>query len=270
MRNRRTQGFTLIELLVVIAIIAILAGILFPVFAKARERAYTADCVSNVSQLGKAFIMYVSDWDQRLPSAGNGWSIPLGSDWVHMNTNGGSGPCMTEGDMSVEKGSLFPYVKEYNAYICKNSIDGGAASPGGGHRTSYTMNANMVNCGGFASSAFSGTWTGIRVTRVKYPAQTFLIVEENDEELGWSTGRFNDGVFWVPTPTSSGTGWDEPPGRTDANSRHGNGALAGFVDGHAKWLPFPDLCPYDGTAAAKTAGRLLPWYFPRRAGPDTY
>ena len=67
MRNRR--GFTLIELLVVIAIIAILAAILFPVFARAREKARQASCLSNLKQLGLGFTMYAQDFDEALPPA---------------------------------------------------------------------------------------------------------------------------------------------------------------------------------------------------------
>jgi prepilin-type N-terminal cleavage/methylation domain-containing protein len=66
-RGAGSRGFTLIELLVVIAIIAILAAILFPVFAKAREQARKTACVSNVAQLGKAWMMYVQDWDEQFP-----------------------------------------------------------------------------------------------------------------------------------------------------------------------------------------------------------
>ena len=81
---RRRQGFTLIELLVVIAIIAILAAILFPVFAKAREKARQTSCLSNYRQITLAAFMYMEDYDGRFAdlSGGYGWYLPLQS-YVH-------------------------------------------------------------------------------------------------------------------------------------------------------------------------------------------
>src|SRR5207245_11790909 len=69
MRRTRKPAFTLIELLVVIAIIAILAAILFPVFAQARERARMTACVSNMRQIGSAVIIYTQDYDETFPYA---------------------------------------------------------------------------------------------------------------------------------------------------------------------------------------------------------
>lgn len=79
--SRRANAFTLIELLVVIAIIAILAAILFPVFASAREKARQTACLSNTKQIGTAVSMYVQDYDESLPMGG--WSAAggIGSRW---------------------------------------------------------------------------------------------------------------------------------------------------------------------------------------------
>src|SRR3954462_9321456 len=83
----RKQGFTLIELLVVIAIIAILASILFPVFARARENARRSSCQSNLKQLGLAFAQYTQDYDERLPGATDGptGNAQLGG-WMYYDT----------------------------------------------------------------------------------------------------------------------------------------------------------------------------------------
>src|SRR5262245_27837646 len=97
---RYRAGFTLIELLVVIAIIAILAAILFPVFARAREAARKAQCQSNLKQIGHAFEMYRQDWDGFYPTTNSGYLTPEGlvAAW--------------------DTGMIQPYIKNWKVLQC--------------------------------------------------------------------------------------------------------------------------------------------------------
>jgi prepilin-type N-terminal cleavage/methylation domain-containing protein/prepilin-type processing-associated H-X9-DG protein len=110
------RGFTLIELLVVIAIIAILAAILFPVFAQAREKARATSCLSNLKQMGLGVFQYNQDYDEREPC---GYGYYGGGDgWAEQ---------------------VYPYVKSANVFLCP---DDGSVTPNTG--ISYGLNANMV------------------------------------------------------------------------------------------------------------------------------
>ncbi|MDX1931019.1 MAG: DUF1559 domain-containing protein [Capsulimonadales bacterium] len=113
--SARSGGFTLIELLVVIAIIAILAAILFPVFAQAREKARQTSCLSNCKQIGLGLFMYVQDYDERYPGALQ--SVPP--------INGGS---TTDRRMPLDR-QLDPYVKNDQIWRCpSDSVRGFPAS----------------------------------------------------------------------------------------------------------------------------------------------
>jgi prepilin-type N-terminal cleavage/methylation domain-containing protein/prepilin-type processing-associated H-X9-DG protein len=105
--NRR-RGFTLIELLVVIAIIAILAAILFPVFAQAREKARGISCLSNTKQMGIALQMYVQDYDEHVcfNNDGNWFQYPAGSGNYYINT---------------WYTLIQPYIKNYAVYVCPSA-----------------------------------------------------------------------------------------------------------------------------------------------------
>lgn len=141
MKNRR--GFTLIELLVVIAIIAILAAILFPVFAQAREKARQTSCLSNLKQIGLAFKMYVQDYDERWPQCdpiGNNSCCSAGQKG-QVGVDFGFGGWISNG--------LIPYTKNQQLYICpdiqnNNFFDpwsnGGTATTNGSQSFSYAFN----------------------------------------------------------------------------------------------------------------------------------
>src|SRR5436305_12728141 len=103
---KKRSGFTLIELLVVIAIIAILAAILCPVFAQAREKARQANCLSNFKQIGLGVMMYVQDWDETYPTS-RFYALKGGSD------------CGQK--IVTWKAETAPYVKNLNGYKCPSN-----------------------------------------------------------------------------------------------------------------------------------------------------
>lgn len=111
MKQNRRQGFTLIELLVVIAIIAILAAILFPVFAQARERARSTSCMSNTRQIGTAEMMYIQDYDEVF------WSCPWPGGGQLNIPNPANGGTVFWSDL------LQPYIKNTGIFDCPSNAD---------------------------------------------------------------------------------------------------------------------------------------------------
>jgi prepilin-type N-terminal cleavage/methylation domain-containing protein len=112
---RARRGFTLIELLVVIAIIAILAAILFPVFAQARAKARATTCLSNVKQLGLGVLMYAQDYDESLPLAVTGVQTnDSATFWWNGNAPANS--------QAVWQNSVQPYIKSYGMMVCPENF----------------------------------------------------------------------------------------------------------------------------------------------------
>ncbi|MBI5831264.1 MAG: DUF1559 domain-containing protein [Armatimonadetes bacterium] len=128
--RHRSDGFTLIELLVVIAIIAILAAILFPVFAKAREKARSSSCQSNLKQIGTSMAMYTQDYDERFPGVARGDQAAVTGSNYGCWILGGWIPPTTD----VSRGGLAPYIKNKSVFLCPSDTNG----PNKG--VSYSMN----------------------------------------------------------------------------------------------------------------------------------
>lgn len=161
-RETPLYGFTLIELLVVIAIIAILAAILFPVFAKAREKAGTLSCLSNMNQIGKAIYNYLQDWDGAYP-------MNRYPDKNHTNINTPSG---LDGSTINWKHSVFPYVKSLDVFRCPTNPMGNTPDLSKFFPTSYAYN------GGRFWEYIRGSGYGPRYeSDIKDPANTIFILE---------------------------------------------------------------------------------------------
>jgi prepilin-type N-terminal cleavage/methylation domain-containing protein/prepilin-type processing-associated H-X9-DG protein len=192
------RGFTLIELLVVIAIIAILAAILFPVFAKAREKARQTSCLSNVKQIILGVLQYCQDYDERLPYGTGYWYVPGGS---------GSPP-----DVLIWSDSLTPYVKNTQIFGCPSDSTQPMSTPWG--------NVNLSYCSNMCFRQF-----GFQSIAVLSDASKYVFM--------WDSEKYNS--YWYPS-TDTGLGDVGYRPWTDAAFRHNDGANCGFLDGHAKWL----------------------------------
>src|SRR5690606_27636072 len=131
-RSRYRFGFTLIELLVVIAIISILAAILFPVFARARDSARRASCMNNMKQIGLGLMQYAQDYDERYPRQTSGTE----SNYVVWDY---SAPTSEENWIK----SIYPYVKSWQLFRCSSSTPypvADASQPVGDSNTNYQAN----------------------------------------------------------------------------------------------------------------------------------
>jgi prepilin-type N-terminal cleavage/methylation domain-containing protein/prepilin-type processing-associated H-X9-DG protein len=195
------RGFTLIELLVVIAIIAILAAILFPVFAKAREKARQASCLSNVKQIMNGAMMYTQDYDEKLVTNVVHWND--GQTWVPWPFQ------------------LQPYIKNWNLYSCPSNAKGPADYQG----MHYDVNPSYaVNTLIFQDAA------GIPMAAIQSPADKIFMGDSNHPVLGDIRGYLTASACaqWGCNGNVASTHkWLVP---------HNGGLNMGYIDGHAKWV----------------------------------
>ncbi len=261
-RVRKAIAFTLIELLVVIAIIAILAAILFPVFAQARESARTSSCLSNTKQVSLGVLQYLQDYDERYPiyryDTPNGPKpdSPFGL-WRRNHVGWGI--------------QIMPYVKNAQVFKCPSSSDtwqtdqnalnnGDDSGPTGAIQ--YGMNARLTGRQDFSS--------GTKLAGVRYPASTILLVDSwgySDEQpivcdLNWVEWGYQGGYSQLLNGDNrEDSGWDangynapakqqrlckngtgQSWGQNAPMRRHKGGGNIAFNDGHSKFFPGNSSC----------------------------
>jgi prepilin-type N-terminal cleavage/methylation domain-containing protein/prepilin-type processing-associated H-X9-DG protein len=222
------RGFTLIELLVVIAIIAILAAILFPVFARAREKARQTSCLNNVKQIALGVIMYAQDYDEKMPM-------------LYMNR---TTPSSTWYGIAQE---LDPYVKNVNVHDCPSASMQSTLSSYGGNR-SYGYVRDIIVPNG-----------SCKMATIKRPAEIVMLGDACiDQNNGCQLHPPNAGPFMCDAdgsnckvcggthnslyayPLGSHASQYDRPGFNFIERHNGTGNAA-FCDGHAKAMKHSEL-----------------------------
>lgn len=208
----RKPGFTLIELLVVIAIICLLAAILFPVFARARENARRTSCMSNLKQIALGNLMYVQDYDERFARAGGPVDVP-------------ATPCWTAADVATyglvplsEAANVVTYTKSTQIFRCPS--DTRTKDVAGRLRSSYGSNTYMH----FAiPMGTPPTPISLHLNAIAQPSKVIMWYEDNFANNTWFS--FIDCNDYAGNTGNAHT----------TPKRHLEGDNVAFMDGHVKW-----------------------------------
>ena len=243
--RRNTKGaFTLIELLIVIAIIAILAAILFPVFARARENARRTSCSSNLKQLGLGVMQYIQDYDETYPF-----------NWDY--DGGGS---ITNPELEGWRYYMQPYVKSVQIFQCPSSAPPSGTTTANikittpsatgisvAFRYNYAANANIIRKQTFTATPA----VPLKISAMQRPSEMLLIADSLHNNLDsdiWTVVNASKPVVNVSAATDAGSSI-EPE-----SARHLGGSNIVFADGHVKWLPQGKIGP-DPTRTTQSSPR---------------
>ena len=195
------RGFTLIELLVVIAIIAILAAILFPVFARAREKARQTNCLNNLKQIGLAHLMYAQDYDETFLAGRYNAECIFG----HLHADGGDNAI---NDYFGWFNHIHPYIMNTQVFECPSKVPTRCTSGTGPARI---------------DDAYTWNYDGCRLkslANIRAPSEQMIVMDGRDPFIISSTNLKTTAMAALSTGLE----------------RHNDGANVVFCDGHAKWL----------------------------------
>ncbi len=235
--NKVRYAFTLIELLVVIAIIAILAAILFPVFAQARGKARQTTCASNIKQLSTGMLMYVQDYDETFPMTlfNNASASSVTSPWDATPT---SAP---DARKSFWSNAVQPYIKNWQVFSCPSATD----------ERSDVFNVTNEQAGGITFSyTFNGYLNAYPLGEVVSPSRVIMY----SEGLGVGTMPRFANAFPLAIDASGAIQTKFDPGKSSAGCTtsagaygfgfnydrswwvHTGGSNYAYIDGHVKWV----------------------------------
>lgn len=225
-------AFTLIELLVVVAIISILAAILFPVFARARENARRASCLSNMKQIGLALEQYKQDYDSTFPFARS-----KGKEWYELYLN--------------------PYIKSKQVIVCPSAPEKWPVhyaynyffgySPGIDFNPVRTNNADGTLCNGVRQPMYDGT----RDSAVNEPASSIVITESSLGYWYWRQTMVDADIVASNTYFNPWQLVYRSHSLVENAGHHLGGINNVYADGHAKWQKISNLADLSQWCAAK-------------------
>lgn len=211
------NGFTLIELLVVIAIIAILAAMLLPALARAKEGAKATACLGNTKQLQICVSMYSGDFADWFPINDVAGTSSTNTSWVTNNVQLYGSTYSND----ISGATLFPYNTSLNVYVCPSEMGHvtglrGTQVP---HNRSYSISVG-ISCEEFTNGTTHLTLYR-KTAQIPAPSPTSVFVEE-------ASSSIDNGAIGIRDTNSLGTVWNMPA------SRHGDTCSLSFVDGHCE------------------------------------